>query len=224
MEVKSKGRRIVSNLSLNLKDYYVGITFQFIDDDWKLWNLPVGFPQIIGPHTNIAVGTLIAETIRPFLGAISSLFVKLLTRSGPGRKPFGAVIDGGDIGCAKYVGEAFECEKDWFKDETCVCHQVNNAVKHVLSQPEITDVFLVPWRKFVKRLRKSHPFAELWEKSCLEVLKKEVILQPDTPTRWSSAVAMMTKAVSVKEVVVELAHRVRDMPKHLVCNSNSSSS
>lgn len=57
--------RIFSNLS---QDYYVGVTMQSIDRDWKLCNLPVAFAPITGPHTAEAVGTMIASLLTPFLG------------------------------------------------------------------------------------------------------------------------------------------------------------
>ena len=82
--------------------------------------------------------------------------------------------------------------------------------------PNIFIDILKPWRKFIKRLRQSHPLNELWSKSCLEVLKKEVTLQPDTETRWSSTVSMLGKALTVKEAVVELRHRARDLKEQLV--------
>ena len=65
------------------------------------------------------------------------------------------------------------------------------------------DNFLAKWRLFVSRLRQSKPFEELWNECCRASLGKEVILQPDTPTRWSSTVNMLSKAVEVK-LYVEL--------------------
>ena len=82
--------------------------------------------------------------------------------------------------------------------------------------PNIFMDILKPWRKFIKRIRQSHPLNELWIKSCLEILKKEVTLQPDTETRWSSTVNMLGKALMVKEAVVELRHRARDLKDQLV--------
>jgi hypothetical protein len=101
-------------------DYYVGITAQFVDSQWVLHNLPVGFVQIIGPHTNQLVGKLIHETLQPFLG---------------NHKPAAAVIDGGDIGAASVVGKLFGCEPGKFKDQTCVCHQLNNIIKKIFVLP-----------------------------------------------------------------------------------------
>ncbi len=57
------------------------------------------------------------------------------------------------------------------------------------------------WRIFVKKVNKSNPLRELWQKCCVEVFAKEIVLQIDTETRWSSTVAMLDKAVYVKAVV-----------------------
>jgi len=103
------------------RDHYVAVTVQFIDPLWKLHNVPVGFVQIVGPHTNEAVGRMIHEILQPFLG--------------PGVKPAGAVIDGGDIGAAAVVGKLFDVNKNWFKDQTCVCHQLNNIIKKIFCMP-----------------------------------------------------------------------------------------
>ncbi len=56
------------------RDYYVAVTVQFIDPLWKLHNVPVGFVQIVGPHTNEAVGRMIHEILQPFLGVLFLLF------------------------------------------------------------------------------------------------------------------------------------------------------
>jgi hypothetical protein len=44
------------------------VTLQAIDDNWKLWNLPVAFKLVEGPHTAEAIGTLVGELIQPYLG------------------------------------------------------------------------------------------------------------------------------------------------------------
>lgn len=53
---------------LMLKDYYLGVTLQIVNEDWSLWNLPIGFVPVLGSHTAEAVGNLIAEVVAPFLG------------------------------------------------------------------------------------------------------------------------------------------------------------
>ena len=54
---------------------------QFIDANWKLWNVPVGFEQIIGTHSNEAVGNLITEILKPYLGSFFLLPVSLFLPS-----------------------------------------------------------------------------------------------------------------------------------------------
>ena len=129
------------------------------------------------------------------------------------------MIDGGDISSAQFTAEMLECAGDWFKDQRCVCHQLNNVVKKVLSLEEIENSILIPWRTFIKRIRQSNPFSEMWDKSCFEILGKTVQLQKDTPTRWSSTVRMMEKALLVMKVVPEMTHRCRDLLEHQVCPS-----
>lgn len=66
----------------HFQDYYIGATLQFIDKEWKLWNLPIGFKQILGSHTAMAVGKQVAEMIRPFIGLLlSSVFPGFLSFS-----------------------------------------------------------------------------------------------------------------------------------------------
>lgn len=62
--------------------------------------------------------------------------------------------------------------------------------------------FLIEWRVFIAKIRKSNPFKELWAECCRATLESnEVVLQVDTPTRWSSTVNMMQKAFSVRKAV-----------------------
>jgi hypothetical protein len=46
----------------------VAITVQFIDEDWKLHNIPVAFVNITGPHTAKAIGEIVADKLSYFLG------------------------------------------------------------------------------------------------------------------------------------------------------------
>lgn len=57
------------------KDYYVAITVQFIDNDWKLRNIPVAFAHITGPHTAKAIGEIVADKLSFFLGTYFLFFV-----------------------------------------------------------------------------------------------------------------------------------------------------
>jgi hypothetical protein len=168
------------------RDYYCAVTLQFIDKDWNLWNIPVSFAHVIGPHTADAIGTLIADQLRPFLG--------------DGCKPFAGVIDGGDIASIRETAKQLQCE---IKDNTCVCHMLNNLIKRMLNDYLEKD-YLTEWRAFITKTRKSNPFKELWARCCCASLesKEEVVLQLDTPTRWSSTVVMMFKAYDVRKAVI----------------------
>jgi hypothetical protein len=46
----------------------VAITVQFIDEDWKLRNIPVAFVNVTGPHTAKAIGEIVADKLSYFLG------------------------------------------------------------------------------------------------------------------------------------------------------------
>lgn len=75
---------------------------------------------------------------------------------------------------------------------------------------------MTEWRAFVARLRKSDPFSRLWDESCQQILGEHEILQPDTPTRWSSSVTMLMKAVKVKGAVERMFNATLNMPDHHV--------
>lgn len=163
------------------RDYYVSVTVQFIDRDWKLKNLPVAYKKIIGSHTAQSVGNFVADCLKPCLGN--------------GQTPFAGVIDGGDIASIKHTALNLNCK---IKDQTCICHQLNNVIKRIVND-YMEDRFLLSWRTFIKRIRKSNPFRELWVECCQQFYGKEIILQSDTPTRWSSTVSMAYKSLSVKQ-------------------------
>ncbi len=78
--------------------------------------------------------------------------------------------------------------------------------------------YLAEWRIFVKRIRKSNPFREMWKQCCLQFYDSEITLQIDTPTRWSSTVAMLSKAVVVKSAVERMYNitLVKDKQDHHV--------
>jgi hypothetical protein len=82
---------------------------------------------------------MIHKILQPFLGVFLFLFSSFSLPfshfSAPEVKPAGAVIDGGDIGAAAVVGRLFNVDKNWYKDQTCVCHQLNNIIKKILSKP-----------------------------------------------------------------------------------------
>lgn len=68
---KSKARVSIFAVLLFIhffQDYFMGITLQFVSDDWKLMNLPVAFTLVTGSHTAEALGGLVADTLSNFLG------------------------------------------------------------------------------------------------------------------------------------------------------------
>jgi hypothetical protein len=116
--------------------------------------------------------------------------------------PFAGVVDGGDIASVKYTASKLNCN---IKDNTCICHLINNIIKRMLND-YFEEHYLVEWRKFIKRIRKSHPFSETWDTCCELCLEGKVTLQKDTPTRWSSTLSMMDKAVKVNKAVERMSH------------------
>lgn len=148
--------------TLICQDYYVAITLQYIDNDWKLRNVPIAFTSINGPHTAKAVGEIVADKLSSVLGMNISLYCLVFiifnyrflivcyffldmnrsfviiivltyfefTIQGEGKKPFAGVIDGGDIASVGFTAEKLECE---IKDNTCICHLLNNLIKRILQ-------------------------------------------------------------------------------------------
>lgn len=112
------------------------------------------------------------------------------------------MIDGGDIASVKFTAQALGCI---IKDQTCICHQMNNLIKRLIHD-YFEDVYLQDWRTFVSRIRKSKPFEEIWSECCTLVYGEEIILQIDTPTRWSSTVMMLQKATKVKQAVERMSN------------------
>jgi hypothetical protein len=174
----------------NARDYYVAVTIQFIDGNWSLCNVPVGFRQILGRHSAEAVGNLVADIISPFLGEH--------------KFPFAAVVDGGDIASAKFTARKLGCEGQ-LRDNTCICHILNNIIKRILND-YLQESVLSFIRKFVTHLHHSNPFYELWAECCVNCLGKEVEMQMDTATRWSSTLALLEKFTLVLPAVERIYH------------------
>lgn len=94
--------------------------------------------------------------------------------------PFAGVVDGGDIASVKFTGKELGCD---IKDNTCICHRLNNLIKRMLGD-YFEKIYLEDWRGFIKRTNFSHPFREAWDKCCLLSYDNKIILQKDTPTRY----------------------------------------
>ena len=116
---------------------------------------------------------------------------------GPSVKPYAGVIDGGDIASVRYTAAALTAE---IKDQTCICHQLNNLIKRIIGD-YFEEIYLVEWRAFIKRIKQSKPFEDLWNECTTQLLGKLIMLQKDTPTRWSSTVMMLKKAFLVRLAV-----------------------
>jgi len=127
---------------------------------------------------------LIGELLQPCLGEDAELFA--------------GVIDGGDIASVKFTALKLKFEN--LKGKTCICHLLNNMVKRILED-YFTDDYLTDIRIFISRLRKSKPFEDIWNESCQQCYTKQVVLQKDTPTRWSSTIMMMHKISLFKQAV-----------------------
>lgn len=122
-----------------------------------------------------------------------NFFVLMLP--GPSLKPYAGVIDGGDVASVKYTAAALNAD---IKDQTC--HQLNNLIKRIIGD-YFETIHLVEWRLFIKRIKQSKPFEDLWIESTTQLYGKPITLQKDTPTRWSSTVMMLKKAFSVRLAV-----------------------
>jgi len=172
------------------KDYYICVFLHFIDNNWCYKAFPVAFRQVKGSHTAQAIGFLVYDILKPFLNENAT--------------PFAGVVDGGDIHSVKFTSAKFIDEELYpdlkIKDQLCICHQLNNVIKRMLSDYLGTN-YLAEWRTFVKKINTSNPFRELWQRCCNEVFEKEITLQIDTETRWSSTVSMLEKAVFVQAAV-----------------------
>ena len=183
------------------RHYYVGVCLQFIDQQWNMRTIPIALRHIKGRHTKVAVGNLIADCLKPFLGDKIT--------------PFGAVLDGGDVASIKETEKALSCT---ILGHTCICHLLNNAIKRVLDD-HLGSNYLRQWRKFVKRVNRSNPLKELWEDCCIRCYEKEKGLQKDTRTRWSSSVVMLQQATKVQQAVEMmwlLTGRRKELKEHHV--------
>jgi hypothetical protein len=65
----------------------------------------------------------------------------------------------------------------------------------------LEEVYLVEWRAFIKRIKQSKPLEDLWNECTTQLFGKLIMLQKDTPTRWSSTVMMLKKAFFVRLAV-----------------------
>jgi hypothetical protein len=150
-----------------------------------LISFPIAFQKVVGPQTAEAIGNMVANLLSPFLGE--------------GSTPFAGVVDGGDIASVKFTSKKLNCAEP-IKDNTCICHKLNNIIKTMVGD-YLEEHYLNDWRTFIKRIHKSNPFSEEWDRCCQLLHNEKKCLQIDTQTRWSSTVKMLEKAVSVKEAV-----------------------
>lgn len=140
--------------------------------------------HILGRHTAVAVGKLVASVLREFLGENIT--------------PFAGVLDGGDIASVSETANLLNCK---IEERRCICHILNNAVKKLILTFFGDSTYVLDWRTFVSHINFSNSFKELWDETCLKMYNKKVTLQKDCPTRWSSTVVMFEKALSVRNAV-----------------------
>lgn len=180
------------------KDYFVSISIHFISDQWKLESFVVCCRHFQGNHDSPAVGGFVGECLKEFVGDNVKLF--------------SGVTDGGAVSTVP-----FTASKLGYKIEArnCSCHQLNNMIKKIVSCYLEAD-YLVPWRAFIKAINQSNPFKEAWDKCCVGAFGKKIKLQKDCPTRWSSTVVMIRKAVKTKEAVKQMIGFVRQEQRLLI--------
>jgi 5'-deoxynucleotidase YfbR-like HD superfamily hydrolase len=111
-------------------------------------------------------------------------------------------VDGGDIQSVKFTSKKLNCVTP-IKDNTCICHRLNNIIKMMVGD-YLEEHYLNDWRTFIKRIHKSNPFSEEWDRCCNLLYNEKKSLQIDTPTRWSSTVRMLQKSISVKDAVLTM--------------------
>ena len=90
---------------------------------------------------------------------------------GDGITPFSGVTDGGEIASVKETAKSylFYCMflicyrelKCHIEDRRCICHQLNNIIKKMLCDYFLKS-FIIPWRGFIKLIKKSDSFKKAW--------------------------------------------------------------
>jgi hypothetical protein len=83
--------------------------------------------------------------------------------------PFAGVVDGGDIASVRFTAQAMNGQ---IRDQTCICHQLNNAIKRILTD-YFDELVLNEWRRFIKRIHQSNPLLELWGQCCVQYARIE---------------------------------------------------
>jgi hypothetical protein len=122
------------------------------------------------------------------------------------------VIDGGDIASVKFTANYLGCE---IRDQTCICHKLNNIIKRILED-YFLKTYLIDLRTFIKRIRQSKPFEDLWDQCCKQFYEKTISLPKDTPTRWSSTINMLKKATEVKLAIERMYNITQGNKDHRV--------
>ena len=164
-------------------DSYIVITAHFLNADWQMQGLIIGFEEMAIQHTGENLCEKFVEVVKDFrienkIGSIVS--------DNANNAMLGITLAAAELSTGDHTVQAHRC----------MAHIINLIVKaglQTLSQP------LETLKAIVKKLRKSNNALTALEGFCAGNSEKFKMPQKPTPTRWNSTYTMIESMAGMKK-------------------------
>ena len=204
---------------------YMVVTLHYMDDNWKMHHLIIGFVRVLYPHTAARLAQALVDAVVDFE---PDLLCKLWSITADNASTNPAMVEELKLiipdaikkinaqACPGEAGDDIEVESADLVDDDCeilllrcFAHSIQLAVKHGLANAPAIDAAIGLFRDIIKKILDSPKLIETVQALCKELKVKCNLPELDCETRWNSTWMMMKSAIALRPVIDLLQRRIR---------------
>ncbi|CAB4410083.1 unnamed protein product [Rhizophagus irregularis] len=206
--LKKKLQELSGKVSLTLDGWtsknqisFLGITINWIANDWKLNSTVLDFSYIEGPHSGENIASKLFEVLREF-----KLLSKILGISTDNASNMDKMFSKFEYMSAQNIlkvlkGEAPENENEILQENIISINSLGVVAK---------------LRTLIIKIRASPQRKERFKRQCIALNIKPLELIPDIRTRWNSTFYMIERAFCLREPLYNLAAADKELSPYLL--------
>ena len=202
---------------------YMVVTVHYIDGEWEMKSVIVGFVRVMYPHTGERLGNHLIDAIKEMNPLLLASIWAITTDNAANNGTICSTINRNLLTLINAINlqsvpanaassnpEAVEIPfpHDVFLI-SCMAHTLQLTVKEGLKACKSLDLAIGRFRDCIKKLNDSPKLLEALAAVCSTLNIKYTIPQFDVQTRWNSTWTMLNGVIGIKPGLEELLRRIR---------------
>ncbi|CEO99923.1 hypothetical protein PBRA_007657 [Plasmodiophora brassicae] len=209
---------------------YMAITLHYLNDEWEMVSIVIGFVRVLYPHTADRLAAALFRSIFEFSPDLLKSIWTITTDNASTNPAMAAeynnmLIDylsmrnddaNGETADDEALDVFLDASLDYDDESTRVslvrrfAHVLQVAIKDGLQKVTPVDMAIGRIRDTVKKITDSPKLLEAFQDICTElnVMSTDPVL--DCETRWNSTFDMLKSAIRLRRPIEELLKRIRE--------------